>query len=283
MTYLKSSALIETDWLEAHLAAPDVRVVDASYYLPGQEGDARADYDGAHIPGAQFFDIDDISDTENPLPHMLPSPEKFASRVRKLGLGDGMRIVVYDSRGMMFASRAWWMFRVFGHEDVAILNGGLPKWRLENRPIEDRPPIAGQRHFTARLNNFLVRDLDQIRVNLTSKSAQIVDARSAGRFAGTEPEIRPGMRPGHIPGSLNLPYTQLLDPDSGTLLPADKLAGAFDTAGIDLERPIVTTCGSGISAAVLAFGLYLLGRDDVAVYDGSWSEWGHREDTPVEV
>ena len=244
--------------------------------------DAKAEFAAGHIPGAVFFDIDEIADTDNPLPHMLPSPEKFAARVRKLGLGDGSRIVVYDGAGLFSAARVWWMFRVLGHDDVAVLDGGLPKWRAEGRPVEAFPPNPGERHFTARVNTLLVRELDQIKSNLTSRREQVLDARPAGRFAGTDPEPRPGLRSGHIPGSHNLPFNRLVDPKTGTVLPADALRRQFVEAGIDLARPIVTTCGSGVSASALALGLYLLGRDDVAVYDGSWSEWGGRPDTPIE-
>jgi thiosulfate/3-mercaptopyruvate sulfurtransferase len=282
MSYAKPDALVDTAWLAGHLAAPDVRVVDASWYLPAQKRDARAEYAAGHIPGAVFFDIDEIADTDNPLPHMLPSPEKFSARVRKLGLGDGCRIVVYDGAGLFSAARVWWMFRVFGHGDVAVLDGGLPKWLAEGRRVEALPPNPGERHFTARVNTLLVRELDQMRANLKSKREQVLDARSAGRFAGTDPEPRPGMRSGHVPGSCNLPFNRLIDAKTGTMLPADALRRQFVEAGIDLERPIVTTCGSGVSASALALGLYLLGRDDVAVYDGSWSEWGGRSDTPVE-
>ena len=282
MSYANPDALVGTDWLAAHLAAPDVRMVDGSWYLPTQRRDAKAEFAAGHIPGAVFFDIDEISDTDNPLPHMLPSAEKFAARVRKLGLGDGCRIVVYDGAGLFSAPRIWWMFRVFGHDDVAVLDGGLPKWQREGRPLEAAPPNPGDRHFTARVNTFLVRELDQMKANLASGREQVLDARSAGRFAGAEPEPRPGLRSGHIPGSRNLPFNRLVDPATGTVLPADALRRQFVDAGIDLDRPIVTTCGSGVSASALALGLYLLGRRDVAVYDGSWSEWGGRQDTPIE-
>src|SRR5690606_27677638 len=225
-------------------------------------------------------DIDEIADTTSPLPHMLPSPEKFASRVRKLGLGDGNRIIVYDASGMG-AARVWWSFRVFGHRDVAILDGGFRKWLAENRPIEDLPPAPRDRHFTARFNNFLVRDKEQLLANLQSKREQIVDARPHGRFTGSEPEPRPGLRSGHIPGSANVPASALIDPDTGTFRSAEELRQTFEDAGVDLARPVVTTCGSGVTAATVAFALHLLGRDDVAVYDGSWAEWGQPGDTPV--
>jgi len=212
---------------------------------------------------------------------MLPSPEKFSAMVRKLGLGDGSRIVVYDTHGMVSAARVWWMFRFFGHNDVAVLDGGLPKWLKEGHPVEDGAPVVRERHFTARSQSVLVRDLDQVRGSLQRKTEQVVDARSAGRFKGSDPEPRKALRSGHMPGAVNVPYTQLLDPKEKTFLPAEKLAEQFRAAGVDLKKPIVTSCGSGVTACVLALGLYLIGRDDVAVYDGSWSEWGGRADTPV--
>jgi thiosulfate/3-mercaptopyruvate sulfurtransferase len=282
MTYAHPESLVSTEWLAQHLEAPDLRVVDASWYLPAQGKNGRAEYEAGHIPGAVFFDIDEIADTESDLPHMLPSPEKFAARVRKLGLGDGNRIVVYDQLGLMSAARVWWMFRVFGHKDIALLDGGVPKWIAEGRPTEDRLPQPRERHFTARYNNLMVRDLAQMKHNLDSKREQVVDARSAGRFDGSEKEPRQGLRSGHIPGSRNIPFTELLDPKTKTLLPAPTIADRFRKAGVDLSKPVVTSCGSGVTAAVLAFGLHLIGHPDVALYDGSWSEWGRPGDTPVE-
>ena len=282
MTYANPDALVSTEWLAAHLEAPDVRVVDASRPLTTEDRDARAAYEARHIPGAVFFDIDEIADSENPLPHMLPSPEKFASLVGRLGLGDGHRIIAYDSAGLYSAGRAWWMFRVFGHGDIAVLDGGLPKWLREGRPTESGKPMPGERKFTSSMNTLLVRDLDHMKENLESRREQVLDSRPAGRFAGTEPEPRPGLKSGHIPGSLNLPYTDILDPDTGTLRPADALRARVAEAGIDLDKPVVTTCGTGVTAAALALALYLLGHGDAAVYDGSWTEWGGRDDTPVE-
>lgn len=272
--------LVSTEWLAAHLDAPDVKVVDATWYLPTLRRDARAEYAEAHIPGTVYFDIDDVADDRSPLPHMLPEPAKFSSRARALGLGDGARIVVYDDNRYSASARVWWMFRVFGHDDVAVLDGGLAKWRAEQRPLSDQPVLPREAHFTARLNHLLFRDLEQMRANLMSRREQVVDARSAGRFAGTEPEPRAGLRAGHIPESCNLPHLELIAPD-GTLLPAEALRARFAEAGVDRDRPIVTTCGSGVTASTLALGLYRLGRTDVAVYDGSWSEWGGRSDTPV--
>ncbi len=283
MTAHDSPALVNTEWLAAHLAAPDVRVADASYYLPNEGLDPRVEYEAQHLPGAVFFDIDDIADSDSALPHMLPSPEKFSSKVRRLGLGDGVRIVVYDQRGIWSAARAWWSLRVFGHEDVAVLDGGLPKWLSEGRRVEDGPGQVQPRHFTARRNTFLVRDKAQVLANIKSRREQVLDARAAGRFTGEAPEPRAGMRGGHIPGSRSLPIVELLDPETQTLLPAEVLRARLAAAGIDLTRPGVTSCGSGVTAGVLALGLHLLGHHQVAVYDGSWSEWGlPGGDTPIE-
>jgi thiosulfate/3-mercaptopyruvate sulfurtransferase len=283
MVDFKTDALVDTAWLADHLSAPDVRVVDASYYLPNEGLSGRAEYEAHHIPGAVFFDIDEIADGTSPLPHMLPPPEKFSSRVRKLGLGDGVRIVVYDQRGLFSAPRVWWTFRAFGHDDVVVLDGGLPKWLAEGRPVEDGTVSPGERHFTARMNSFMVRDKDQLTANLSSGREQVLDARSQGRFEGRDPEPRADLRSGHIPDSLNLPFTDLLDRQTQTLLPPEALAARFAAAGIDMARPVVTTCGSGVTAAVLALGLHILGHQDVAVYDGSWAEWGLPGDTPVAV
>ncbi|WP_374298549.1 3-mercaptopyruvate sulfurtransferase [Ferrovibrio sp.] len=284
MAYVNADALVSTEWLAEHLKAPDLRIVDASWYLPFMNRNGKAEYNEGHIPGAVYFDIDDISDTDSKLPHMLPSPEKFASRMRRLGIGDGNRIVVYDgSDNHLSAPRAWWMFRVFGHTDVAVLNGGLKKWKAEGRPVEDLPPLPRERHFTARRNDLLVRDVEQVRANLASGREQVLDARSKGRFDGSEPEPRPGLRGGHIPGSKCLPAATLTDPATGLFRNGPELKALLQDAGIDMSKPVITTCGSGVSACSLTLALHLLGHRQVAVYDGSWTEWGGRADLPAEV
>ncbi len=276
-----ASALVSTAWLADHLASPDVRTVDATWCLPAQNRDPKAEFAEAHLPGAVYFDIDDVADETSSLPHMVPSAAKFAARVRKLGLGDGSRIVVYDSNRFCASARVWWMFRLFGHRDVTVLDGGLAKWQAEGRPVDDLARGPTERHFTARQNTLLLRELDQMRRNVASKAEQVIDARSAQRFAGSEPEPRAGLRAGHIPGSLNLFFGDLIDPADGTLLPPDLLRRAFEAAGLDVTRPIVTTCGSGVSAAVLNLALHEIGRTEAALYDGSWTEWGSQPDTPV--
>lgn len=273
--------VVSTAWLAEHLGAPDLRVLDATWYLPTVGRDARAEFVQGHIPGATYFDIDAIKDTASPLPHMLPSAEEFARAVGALGVGSGDRVVVYGGRYAIASARVWWSFRVFGHDAVAVLDGGLPRWRAEGRPLESGEPVLVPRPFRARFRPELVRDLAAMRDNLRTARAQVVDARSAGRFHGTEPEPRPGLRGGHIPGSVNLPYDTLFDGE-GSLLPPPELRRRFEAARVDLDAPIITTCGSGVSAAVLALALYLLGRPDVPVYDGSWTEWASRSDTPVE-
>ncbi len=274
-------ALVTTGWLAEHLDDEDIRVVDGSWHLPNAGRDARAEFAQAHIPGAVFFDIDAIADSDTSLPHMLPSPEKFARAVGALGIGDGDRVIVYDASAVRSAARVWWTFRAFGHEEVAVLDGGLAKWRSEGRPLASDTPSPIGRRFTARLRTSLVRDLEAVRANLVLGAAQVIDARSSGRFAGAEPEPRPGVRSGRIPGSLNLPFQQLYGPD-GILLPRPALHDVFTKAGVDLARPAITSCGSGVTAAGLALGLHVLGHPDVAVYDGSWTEWGGRGDTPIE-
>jgi thiosulfate/3-mercaptopyruvate sulfurtransferase len=274
-------SLVTTAWLAGELGAPDLRVLDGTWHMPQLQRDARREFAEAHIPGAVFFDIDRIADTSAALPHMLPSPEVFAATAGALGIGDGDRVVVYDARGVVSAARVWWTFRAFGHDRVAVLDGGLRKWRAEGRPLASGEPPPVPRRFTARYRAELVRDLASVRANLAAPREQVVDARSQGRFAGTEPEPRAGLRGGHMPGSLNVPYEGLYQED-GTLLPPGALRDVFAGAGVRQGMPIVTSCGSGITACVLALGLHRIGRDDVAVYDGSWTEWGGRPDTPVE-
>jgi thiosulfate/3-mercaptopyruvate sulfurtransferase len=281
MDYANPQSLVTTDWLADHISAPDVRVVDASWYLPADNRDPVAEYDEAHIPGAVRFDINEIADTDSDLPHMMPSPEKFSSRMRKLGIGDGNRVVVYDGGSMMAAARVWWMLRTFGHDDVAILDGGFNKWKAEGRALEDLPPTPRERHFTARLNSTMIRYVDQMLANIDSKKEQVVDARAQARFDGVAPEPREGMRSGHIPGSVCVPFIEVID-DNKTMLPATDIKHAFDSAGLDLKKPIVATCGSGVSASMLVFALHLIGQRQNAVYDGSWSEWGSRDDLPIE-
>jgi len=273
--------LVSTQWLAAHLRDPDLRVLDGSWHMPQARRDPRAEFLAVHLPGAVFFDIDAIADHATPLPHMLPTAEAFAEAVGALGVGAGDRVVVYDTRGVVSAARVWWTFRAFGHEAVAVLDGGLPKWKTENRPLESGEAKPTRRIFPAVAQPTYVRDLAAMRDNLATRREQVVDARSAGRFAATEPEPRAGLRGGHIPGSLSLPSDMLLRADA-TLLPPGELRKRFDAAGVDFSRPVTTTCGSGITASVLAFALHVLGHRHVAVYDGSWTEWGERADTPVE-
>jgi thiosulfate/3-mercaptopyruvate sulfurtransferase len=274
--------LIETDELERELDAPDFVIIDATWYMPDEGKNAREEYLAEHIPGAIFFDIDEIADINSPLPHMLPSPEKFSSRMRKMGIGDGQRIVVYDRHGMFSAPRVWWMFRVMGADEVSVLNGGLPKWKSEGRPLMmGEPNPRTPRHFTSRRNLDLVRDVDDMKSVIHDKSADIVDARSAERFAGTVPEPRQGLRAGHIPGAQNVPYGQLLNAD-GTLKSTEELNTVFAAAGVDPHKPVVTSCGSGITACVLALALAETGHRRTSVYDGSWTEWGADDSLPIE-
>jgi thiosulfate/3-mercaptopyruvate sulfurtransferase len=281
MPYARPDALVSTEWLADHLDAPDIRLVDGSFYLPAQKRDPKAEFANQHIPGAVFFDIDEIADTTSPLPHMLPSAEKFSSRVRKLGLGDGNKIIVYDTTPMTGACRVWWMFRAMGHKDVAVLDGGLPKWMAEGRLVTDDPTPPRERHFTARLDNTLVRSLDDVRGLLDSKREQVVDARAANRFRGEVPEPRAGLRSGHMPGAFNLPYNDLLDSKTGTMLPDAALKARIAAAGIDPIKKVTASCGSGVTACVVGLALYLTGAPEAAIYDGSWTEWGGRTDTPI--
>ena len=281
MTDPRLDPLVSTDWLDAHRGEPDLRVVDATFYLPHLKRDARAEFEQAHVPGAVFFDIDAVADHGNPLPHMLPGAKALAEAVGALGVGTGDRVVVYGGRGLIASARVWWTYRVFGHDRVWVLDGGLAKWKKEGRPLESGVPSPAPKRFAATFRPELVADLSRMRVVLERRDAQIVDARSRGRFAATEPEIRPGLRGGHIPGSLSLPYGELFRGEDDLMRPEAEVRAAFADAGLDPAGPVVATCGSGVSAAVLALGLYRLGRRDAAVYDGSWTEWGGRADTPV--
>jgi thiosulfate/3-mercaptopyruvate sulfurtransferase len=273
--------LVSTEWLAEHLNAPDVRVADASWYLPQANRDPKAEYETAHIPRAVFFDIDYLSDETSPYPHMLAPAPKFASRMRKLGLGDGNLIVVYDGAGIYSAARAWWMLRAMGHAEVAVLDGGFPKWKREGRPIEDMIAPSYPRHFTPRANNAILRSFDQMKTNLTAGGEQVLDARGAARFGAKEPEPRPGVRGGHIPGSTNIPYTEFTNED-GTLKSPAELTQIFAAHGINPKEPVVTTCGSGVTAAIALLALNVIGATKAALYDGSWAEWGARDEVPVE-
>ncbi|MEM9474423.1 MAG: 3-mercaptopyruvate sulfurtransferase [Pseudomonadota bacterium] len=273
--------LVSTGWLAAHLSDPDLRVLDGSYYLADMGRDAKAEYDAAHIPGARFFDIDDISDHRSELPHMVPPVEKFMSRMRAMGVGDGHQVVVYDGAGLFSAARVWWLFRLMGKTDVAVLDGGFPKWQAEGHPIEDMPPIVRDRHMTVTRQNHLVRDVTQVAAASKLRDHEIIDARSPSRFTGEEQEARPGLRSGHIPGSKNVHYRTLLN-DDGTMKDVDGLRAVFAAAEVDLSKPIITTCGSGVTAAILYLALERMGQDRVSLYDGSWSEWGRYDELKVE-
>jgi thiosulfate/3-mercaptopyruvate sulfurtransferase len=266
-------SLVTTQWLAAELGAPDLRVIDATMFLPGAGRDARAEFEAEHIPGAVFMDLDEIVDAGNPVPHMFPPEHKFASRMQSLGLGDGHRFVVYDNSPLHSSARGWWMLKSFGAHYVAILDGGLAKWKAEGRPLESGKPQVRHAHFTASLDRNAIADKAFVSTIIGSGEHQIVDARSAARFAGEEQEPRPGLASGHIPGSRNLPQTSFFNPDNSWKR-EEALGAAFDDAGVDLSKPMVATCGSGVTAAVILFGAHLLGKTDTKLYDGSWSEWG---------
>ncbi|HKL46996.1 MAG TPA: 3-mercaptopyruvate sulfurtransferase [Roseovarius sp.] len=272
--------LVSTDWLAAHMRDPDLRILDGSYYLPDAGRDAKAEYEKAHIPGARFFDIDDVADSRSDLPHMAPPVEKFMSRMRAMGVGDGHQVVVYDGAGLFSAARVWWLFKLMGHSDVAVLDGGFPKWVAEGRAVEDMAPLIRDRHMTVRRQAHLVRDVTQVSAASKLRDHEIIDARSAGRFRGEDPEPRPGMRAGHIPGSKNVHYASLLNDDQTMKSPQDTRA-IFEAAGVDLSKPAITTCGSGVTAAILSLAMARMGKDDFSLYDGSWSEWGMFPTVPV--
>ncbi len=272
--------LVSTEWLAAHLSDPDLRIFDASWYLPDMGRDGRAEYDAAHIPGARYFDIDDISDARSDLPHMVPPTEKFISRMRAMGVGDGHQVVVYDGAGLLSAARVWWMFRLMGKTDIAVLDGGFGKWQAEGREVEDLPPIMRDRHITVSLQNHLLKDVTQVAAASKLGDHEILDARSPGRFRGEEPEPREGLRGGHIPGSKCVHYRTLLN-DDGTMKDIAALRAVFGAAGVDLKKPVITTCGSGVTAAIINLALERIGHDRHSLYDGSWSEWGMYGDLKV--
>ena len=273
--------LVNTDWLAAHLDDPKVKVVDATFKLPGVLPLPKDDYLAAHIPGAVFFDVDAVSDHSSPLPHMFPTAEQFGRDVGALGIGNGDTVVLYDSGGWVAAPRAWWMFLSYGHRDVRIVDGGLKKWRAEGRPVESGEVKAKPATFKASYDAGRVRSIQQMVANVESRAEQVIDARAGERFEGRVVEPRPGLRSGHIPGARSLPYNNLFDAATGAMKPLDELRKAFAGAGVDMARPIVTSCGSGVSAAVLTLALYRLGVEDSALYDGSWAEWGVLDGPPV--
>ena len=281
MAYEDHKTLVSTDWLAAHLQDPDLRLLDASWYLPAMSRNAKQEYDAEHIPGARFFDIDEISDHGSDLPHMVPPIEKFMSRMRAMGVGDGHQVIVYDAEGLFSAARVWWLFKLMGHADIAVLDGGFPKWKAEGRPTDDLPPIIRDRHMMVRRQNHLVKDVTQVSAASKLRDHEIIDARPAERFRGEAPEPREGLRSGHIPGSKNVYFKALLN-ENGTMKAPKEIISVFQSAGVDLDKKIITTCGSGVTAAVLSLGLSLIGHKDHALYDGSWTEWGQFPTLPIE-
>jgi thiosulfate/3-mercaptopyruvate sulfurtransferase len=282
MSNTNHEALVSTTWLAKHLSDPDLRILDCTWHHVSTNLDGRTQYRGRHLPGSVHFDIDHLADKSNPLPHMLPTQADFANKVGLLGIGSGDQIIVYDRLcGGSAAARAWWMFRVFGHKNVAMLDGGYGKWTKEKLPTDMSPVRPEPRSFTATFSPSLVRTLLEMQANLASGTEQVIDARGPSKFDGTQEDLFPTKKLGHIPNAINVPWADLIDPESGAFIASEALAARFEAAGIDLQHPIVSTCGSGITSCVVALGLYLLGRKEAAVYDGSWAEWGLAEDTPA--
>ena len=280
MTRDDPKTLVSTSWLADHLDDPDLRILDATWFMPNEARDAKAEYDAAHIPGARFFDIDDISDQRSELPHMMPPTEKFIHRMRAMGVGDGHQVVVYDSKGIFSAARVWWMFRLMGKTDIAVLDGGLPKWQAERHPVNDLPAVIRDRHMTANRQDQMVKDVTQVASASKLGDYVIVDARAPERFRGEVAEPREGLRSGHIPNSRNVFFRDLLTAE-GTMKSPEETRAMFETAGVDLTEPAILSCGSGVTAAILALAMERLGKTDHAVYDGSWSEWGTFHDLPI--
>jgi thiosulfate/3-mercaptopyruvate sulfurtransferase len=282
MSYVNGDSLVDTAWVADHLDDPAVRIVDGSWHLPPTGRNGKDEYGEAHIPGAVYFDIDAISDPDSSLPHMMPTAEAFAAAVSDMGIGNDHRVIVYDADGLFSAPRVWWMFRAMGHDNVALMTGGFRAWQSAGHKVTGEIPSPPAASFKARLNSGMVRSKSQMRTNMDSGAELVLDARAANRFAGTEPEMRPGVQPGHIPGSGNLPYSEIVDAASGSFKSADDLRIAFDAQGATGTQTVTTTCGSGVTACILGLGMHLIGRDDWAVYDGSWTEWGGSDDTPKE-
>ena len=281
MSYLNPQAIVSTDWLSNNINDPNLVILDGTYHLPTANRNAAEEFLLKHIESAVFFDIDDIADVDNGLPHMLPSDKVFSDKVGALGINNEKRVVVYDVYGMQSAARTWWMFRFFGHENVSVLDGGLPKWIKEGNKISSSPVTPSPTTFVCNRQPRLVKSLNDIKEIVKGEKGQIIDARSLGRFNGTEPEPRPSMRSGHMPGAISLPFTKFLDPESKTYISNEKINHLIKELNIDLSQPITTTCGSGVTACALALGLFLIGKTDVAVYDSSWSEWGALSDTSI--